>query len=234
MVILRALERAGITRREHRKYPLREDVFDVDTRERNYWIGVMMADGNVHYRKKSGVMVELPAALQDRTQLLKFRNFLATDKPIYFSSNSGRSRNKGRRQIQGKVVAVSRKIAKALEPFGVVPRKSHTAKVKLLKKDLDFWRGVIDGDGTVRIDKRGDPYLAAHGSKPLMRQFRLFVLTHFPDFRGNVLRCGTIWRVILHGKKRATKMVQLLYENCDVSLDRKQLAADEIIKRFAT
>jgi len=191
-------------------------VFDAITPESAYWIGFLMADGNVW-----GTHIQLALAHKDETHVRRFRDFLKSDHAVCRTENAYR------------FCVSSRRLADALAQWGVVPRKSHiAATVDALVLNRDFWRGVVDGDGSVRymtVHGNRYPELRLVGSFPLMSQFLSFVQTHAPG-QSNVLKSGSIFLVALVGR-RATKMIKVLYADCSgLALQRKLDTANSILE----
>jgi len=123
-----------------------ESVFDAITEPSAYWIGDLMADGNINTGKTGNPRISLTIAARDREHLVKFRKFLNCSNPIQIKII----------QVSGIVPKQytlrfsSKRIAGKLIEFGVTARKSLTAKVIGLQDNRHFWRGVVDGDGHIK------------------------------------------------------------------------------------
>lgn len=195
-----------------------ESVFDTVTEESAYWIGFLMADGCIDDSGGSRV-VRLELADVDLGHLLKFKEFLKSDSEIRTPKN----RSGGVRIKVG-----SNRLAEALSKYGVTPRKTYTAKVIGLEDNRDFWRGAVDGDGSIWFGKKGYTYIELAGSEDLVRQFGEFVLKRIPVCKAVPMSHGAtfVWRT---GGRTAEEVVRILYEGCSVALDRKREKADQII-----
>jgi hypothetical protein len=124
-----------------------------------------------------------------------------------------------------------------LAAFGVTPNKTHTAEVIGLEDNRDFWRGVIDSDGSLYIGRGNDrhgvrkyhrPVLNVCGSRRLMDQFLAFASKHVKH-RANVRGSHSIFTAALSGPAAAV-MCRLLYAGNGPALARKQARAEEIIR----
>lgn len=206
------LKRHGIFIRNRsnakRTNQIKEDIFDVITEESAYWIGFLLADGNVYHPPKRSKQLNLGLAERDWEHLEKFKKFIGSDKKLYY--------NKG-----GVFISFySNRIVEKLAEYGIVPRKSKIAKVsESLKNNRHFWRGMVDGDGWVTLDKGGYPTLGLCGTRP--------VVSDFVDFVGKLLT--TIYQrdrnknfcEVKYGCTTARIVAKRLYDNSLISLQRK-------------
>jgi hypothetical protein len=229
--VYNALQRRGIavrTRKAARRnrYQLDETAFDAITPESAYWVGFLMADGSV-----GDTRVELGLSLKDKDHLLAFRSFMRSGHTVLERRVHSPNGNEHRR-VQ--LSFNSDRVVVALCRFGVVPRKSLVAKVSdELVGNRDFWRGVVDGDGSVgfsldRGRRRGRLTLA--GSGPLLRQFSDFVAETVGK-QVKLIRQGRIFCVYLSGR-RAAFVARLLYSGCSTALGRKREAASTMMEMY--
>ena len=201
-----------------RKHFFNEQSFDIITEESAYWIGFLMADGCI-ITHNTTPEVSLCLHNKDKEHLYKFRSFLESTHSIT--------------QVNKDVVKFSiksKKLADSLMQYGIIPRKSHIAKVSndlILNKS--FWRGVIDGDGSIGEYKSGI-MLRLYGSISLLEQFLVFIKTHEPSCNVTVRPHKTIYIISLNGKY-AINMIGLLYNECSIALSRKLNAAMIISNR---
>jgi hypothetical protein len=232
--VLGVLRRHGIARRPIsqacRIHSLDESAFDVVTEESAYFVGLLMADGGVANRKRPGNGTEFKVALtltaSDVGLLERFRAFLKSTHKISFSEGGLRSGRLGKQVLikpHAQLAVSSKRLVEALEKFGVVPRKSLKAKAIGLENNRDFWRGVIDGDGTVRFNRingKNYPEISLVGARPLLTQFSEFVRSFCQDIRASVRPSGSIFQVHVNGVA-AAHLAEVLYGNCVVALQRK-------------
>lgn len=137
---------------EYRKYSLNEHVFDVlDTEEKNYFLGLMYADGfNVAGKNEFG----LALSGEDGYMVEKFQQFFETDRPIMHHEPSF-----GRGQEVHEIRLNSEYVSNRLTELGCPPQKSLIIKFPTFLEDKfvrDFIRGYFDGDGSIfSINKYG-------------------------------------------------------------------------------
>lgn len=200
-------------------------AFDKITEESAYWIGFLMADGCVSWTGPHSAVISLCLAAVDRSHLDRFHKFLALTNKIYQNKSNG----------AWMVHASSTHIARRLAKFGVVPRKTFIAQVKHLENNRHFWRGVIDGDGSIFVRENRHPQISLVGFKTLLQQFLSFASTITPH------RCSTRPH---HGKDNgihktaisaapAIRVIRALYEDCTIALPRKLETAKKLLDSVA-
>ena len=202
---------------------LNEHAFDIETEESSYWIGVLMADGNVCYKKdrngrSSGCIINLTMQEDDIEHLHTFQRFMGSSHKLYYRVNNKTLQP----SISYQLSFSSELIATSLEKYGFIPRKSLIAKVKILDFNRHFWRGVIDGDGSISVDSFGRPWIKLVGSFEMVCQFKLFLEQELVIKMPKVYRTGSIYRIVITCAT-CIRVVKLLYENICVALDRKRV-----------
>jgi len=225
--IMRAIKRKGFLLRgiskSLQRYCLDETVFDVITEESAYWLGFLMADGNICHTKQGSPLISLCLHRKDEQHLIHFRSFLGSDHPLTRGANNSLKLN-----------IRSTLLAKRLQKYGILPRKSLVAKVSTdLLFNRHFWRGVVDGDGSIGIYSsnksryHNKPCFSLVGSKDLMNQFIEFSKEYSPDENIKTYPIKNISRISLRDDKAKT-MIDILYNNCSIALPRKLNAAKNI------
>lgn len=134
-------------------YKVDEHVFDViDTEEKAYWLGFLMADG---YNNTDRTAISLRLQTGDVEILEKFRNFLKTNAPIYTFSRITMVNHlqKEYKEVSVHSVYLSNKLAE----IGCVKGKTYSLEYpNYIPETLTnhFIRGYFDGDGCISITKR--------------------------------------------------------------------------------
>lgn len=224
-VIIGVLHRNGIicqkTLNNGRMYPLDETVFSEDTEDAMYWAGFLMADGCLHTlkNKKHRKYVKVSLDQKDKNHLNKFQQFLKTQRPL---------------SIDDSMLTIdicSTKLFDELHRFGLTPRKSKTAKAsEKAAKNRHFWRGVIDGDGSISLKADGRITLSLCGSKFLLEQYLCFI-QKYVSTKTKVRPHKNIFEVVLGGIK-AIPIIKELYRDCNYYLERKHERAILAQARF--
>lgn len=211
-------------------------AFDTLTADSAYWIGFLMADGCICHNTLS-----LELQVRDIEHLHKFRNFVGGTQKINTRIRVCRGKEHELASYHASSVYMKEGIAK----FGILPNKSLTAlAVKELEFNRHFWRGCIDGDGSVgvyttskkhingKVYKGKAASLSFVGSDFMVYQFCSFIKKVYPKSLVMPVKKGKISTVkITH--KAARTVIKFLYENSAVSLDRKQTIANDIISKAA-
>lgn len=123
----------------------------------------------------------------------------------------------------------SKQASRGLASWGVVSPKSHTASTHPdMLGDRDYWRGVIDGDGTLCEAADGRHLLALVGSRPICDQFLAFCRTKGCGARRSVTPHKAIWSTGLSGTEART-MAAVLYQDAEIALHRKRVTAERWI-----
>ncbi len=208
------------------RYKHDETFFDViDTEEKAYWIGFIMADGHVEHPDNTDLYVlHLGLKLSDRGHITKLKASLKSSHQTYnYKLAILRLHSKG--------------LCKALIRHGVVPRKSYEELVppqmpnELLRH---FWRGYFDGDGSLCIannGKRKDGSVRKQwclnllGSRSLLESFINWAWSHGllvrrPTLHSTNPNCKTL-EVKPRRKTEVIGITQVMYEGASVYLDRK-------------
>ena len=181
---------------------INHDAFSIFTNEAIYWIGFLYADGSIR-----GNEVNLALSIEDLEHLQKFRSFLSSEHKL---------------QTYDRVCKLSfssTTIVEKLSEHGIVNRKCHICKPpKVLENNPHFWRGVVDGDGT--INTAGAVGLT--GTYDTCKAFSLFM----GDKREPIpyKKSFYVWSL-------KTKTPKVLYNQGFVQLDRKAVKATVRIDR---
>ncbi len=198
-----------------------EHAFDVLTPESAYWIGFLMADGCVS-REHAGksLRLSLRLSVKDREHLERFRAWLGSRHAIYEKDHldpAGKPRRSCCLQI------ASEPLCTALCRWGVQPRKTgRKAPAPELENDRDFWRGCVDGDGSV-YEGASRVYLS--GGRPIVDAWSAWALREYGavmDVRHHVSFVGKVgcW-VADCWRPEAQRLLKGLYRSGDCCLERK-------------
>jgi hypothetical protein len=185
-----------------------------------------MADGCIRIRNKTRTL-GLYIKTSDEDHIFKFRDFLGAGQKIAYNlvvSNNGGSGTVG-------ITVGSKRLVEALSKYGVIPNKTYMCKASNdLINDQNFWRGMIDGDGCVRLDKLGKPRIGICGTKEICDQFRDFCKTICPKINHKTTQDGSIWKINF-ANNIAANIIHRLYHDCKIALDRKLKVARQVLEQ---
>jgi hypothetical protein len=221
------LRRCGVTART-RRYQLNEAAFD-DLRGNHlgqYVIGLLLADGWVCQRPSKGSCVGLALSGEDGPHVGLFRDFIGTDQPVRIRRPNSQYPNAADRHS---LEVNSVRLVKAVGRYGVLPRKSKTARLLKYQDSAAVWCGIVCGDGWVTV-RRGVPVVGLIGSKACLAQYQGFLRRRLGlDYCINSDGRGNFFTEV--ESRRAALIVNLLFRDCPFALPRKKRAADEILAR---
>ena len=197
-----------------RIHDLNEFFFEnIDTEEKAYWLGFIFADGNI---SKNNKCFQIVLHKDDKEHLFKMKKSFGATQPVF--------------DVRGKYFGVSIKnkaFCRHLINLGVTPRKSKTAIPPSLPVSLErhFWRGVIDGDGSINYSKNKDRFaIGIVGSKGIVFGFKEFINSFGIGRKINPKESKisqNIYAFAVEGKRQIAALAEILYDNSNIYLDRK-------------
>ncbi len=208
-------DKSGLVSKRRRapKYKFDEGCFSIITDSSAYWIGFLLADGCLTRTKTQprSFMVNVGLHQKDRNHLEKLRRFINYEGPLLGTQESPQ------------LVWCSVEHAAALMWYGLSPRKSGKEDVTepSLADNRHFWRGVVDGDGSLCFES-GRFRLSLCGSQELLSKFKTFANVNY-----SISSMGSIWQICLYSSE-AVRVAALLYDDSKDHLDRKKAIAQEV------
>lgn len=107
--------------------------------------------------------------------------------------------------------------------FPLKDKTNHIAPPLLNYSKPDFWRGIIDGDGSIgRKQATNEPFISlVTKSEALKNAFEEYIeeITGFRPRNQRNKRDG-VFNVTIHGEK-AVKLTEVIYQNSNIYIDRK-------------
>ncbi len=195
-------------------YNLNENFFEIiDNEIKSYWLGFIAADGTVG---TSDNIIGIELHRKDLNHLYKLKSALNSNHKIYHRQN----------RIASRLQFCNGKIKNDLINHSITPAKSLTLKFPTtIPDDLirHFIRGYFDGDGSVSLTGVKSCRLELICTK----EFSGKILEVFQSVSnaGEKLKLVQIgkntFRVKIDTGKYAFKVLQYLYEDSEVYLDRK-------------
>ena len=208
------------------EYP---DYFDrIDTPEKAYWLGFISADGCIvatpQYPEGSHLAVQLGA--RDKDHLVKLKVALGATACVHDRT----AKTFGKPTRLASLSVGSRRLTEALVALGVTPRKSATIQPWDGPVDLmpHYWRGMVDGDGSLARKTDGVWTVFLCGSEACVRAFTAWAAGICGTTAKPYYRSGC-WYISISGRYQVPKLVRALYADAPVSLARKQETADQIL-----
>ena len=211
-------------RLNRRKYNVNDSYFKkIDTEHKAYWLGFIYADGFINTTED---VIGISLSKEDINHLEKFKNDVEFTGPIH--------NYKGKGFIETdyvRIVIRSKQMKQNLISLGVYENKTDILKFPTLNqvpKELiyHFIRGYIDGDGSItygHIQKNGNKNYSIKitGTLDIIQSIQHALNTNvkleqrYPD------RNTDNWSLTIGGNKQVERILDLLYGNANVFLDRK-------------
>jgi len=202
-----------------RKYSANYKFFKtIDTEQKAYWLGFIMADGCV-IKGKYSRLLDLTLKAEDRNHLQKFLDDI--------NGNYRIEEEKNRYKVRIHSLDMILDLAK----YGIVPRKAFVTKFPdRIPKKLwrHFIRGVFDGDGCLCVDKYGYVSFDIAGTKELLTRIQEILIDNCDLNKTKVRKQNNTYR-FAYGGKYVIKILDYLYNNATVFLDRKHEKAQKVI-----
>lgn len=204
------------------KYVMNESYFEqINTEEKAYWLGFLMADG---YNSSKFIRVDI----QDGGHLEKLRDsiFKNKDMPIRLKKSPT---NKDVYYL----TLQSKKIVSDCEKLGIIRNKSLLASYPKINESMDrhFIRGLFDGDGSLSYVYQTKNYrkymFSIVGSETLMKNIKEKL--EFLNIHIGFGKCKSIYRIYISGNKQICKILNWMYEESNISLERKFKKYDDMI-----
>jgi hypothetical protein len=136
----------------HPRVEILERFYQIDSEEKAYIIGVLLADGSM---SKCGYRISLGWAEQDLKELKNIQQIISPDSPI---EKIERRKKNPKWQDYYVLVITDKRLYQNLTNYGLVPKKVYTTKPpgKWLPTCLtaSYVRGILDGDGCIHEVKK--------------------------------------------------------------------------------
>lgn len=218
------------------RYKLDRDYFEViDTEEKAYWLGFIMADGCVThsyskasetYQEKRYDRLTITLAKKDYDHLIKFA------KDIGYSGivETGESFNFGKTHEYARLRITSVKLCTDLINKNVYPKKSGKEEPFELPDKLKkhYLRGYFDGDGYFSIYKRKiDNHFSSEfgflGSFEMIKYFKNYLKEKGLNTKATINSFGEeIYIFKTGGYDVMKKLYDIIYKDSSVFLERKK------------
>lgn len=208
-----------------------EEAFSKPTPAALYWAGFLMADGSIVQRKGEPTVI-CRIGVKDSYHIQALCVFAGRGKPLLMKV-------RGQAPLVGWEV-ISQRMADDLARWGIVPRKGRhddTAPNGAACMSIDFWRGMIDGDGSIGWSG-ASPQIKLTGRRGISEAFIKFIEASIPlhhhgankKLRIHKYAEGGGTKMILNGQN-AVSLCELLYAEVPAGLYllRKREAAIEIV-----
>lgn len=212
-----------------------ESYFEIiDTEEKAYWLGFLLADGSIDDTKNK---ISIGISSIDRNHLTRFIGCIeGTHKICDYMANNNVTNKK---YATSDLSITSIKMKNDLAKYNIIPNKSKEEKPCMLNENLirHYIRGFFDGDGWITsYDRRAQDrcknqkWEIGFGSSYFMVDY---ISRHLADvlninYKEPKLNC--IYRIRYSSNKDIAKIIDYLYNNASIYLDRKHEKAESFCR----
>ena len=221
---------------DNKKYLPNAGYFDlIDDEYKAYFLGLLFADGSNNERDGN---ISIGLMEQDKSvlELMSSKIFL-NHRPIYIAKTKG-NHNSARLYIS------DARMKDKLESHGVIPRKSLILEYPYGVFDdtlfKHFLRGYFDGDGCITVTNNGTrqmiPRFSLVGTELFLSSVKTEIEKHIGvEIKNKLYKADSKSGVVKEfktGKKSVIyKIYRLLYDECNICLDRKKKKFEEIVSK---
>jgi hypothetical protein len=217
-------------------YSCNHNIFSEETEKSFYLAGFIAADGSLQNKKHSKIL-KIALSRKDLGHLEKIKFLLESNNPIknYITKPSRLVKTCNE---YSELSIVSDKIYNDLGNFNIVPNKTFIYSMPnwLIAHPLvsHFMRGYNDGDGTFShcgLGKRRTVIQLSFsiiGTENFINQYKAILINNCNINNTKIIKIGNVYRLCYSGNKNIYKIVNFLYKDTTIFLDRKY----NLIKHF--
>lgn len=205
----------------------------MDIKEKSYIFGLLITDGHLELMEGNRGRVQLEVNEKDKDICEKLFHLIPN------SHLSSRERDTNFKNNYRSCIFRNNQLAfrQELIDFGF-PIENKTLVASIPSQDYsipDFWRGVIDGDGSIGFTAKGIPFLSlVTKSENLKQEYCKFLLDNFGiEKKINRNTRDNVYNITVFSED-ALAISKALYESAPIYLDRKYNSYLEIQKWVRT
>jgi hypothetical protein len=199
--------------------------------EHSYFFGFIQADGTLRKFSRNRGYLEIELKESDREILKSFKKLF----PLLCSSIKTRIRdtNFKKHHKSCSLRIFHKEFRDELIKLGLSPGKKflNTFPPKCSFSERDYIRGLIDGDGSVGITKKGFPFITLTVKSEALKNYLCGVIEKVIKEKKRISRNkrDDIYNIMLN-REKAQKFIKYLYYSGCLTLKRKLKKAQEALK----
>ena len=204
-------------------YYIDEHVYDeIDTEEKAYFLGLLLADGN---SRKDCFSIRLALDCNDIELVQQFKDMFKYTKPLYTRSRKGFDTTMVTCEITNK------NVSQKLYDWGIVPAKTFITKFPE-KLEERFYRpfilGYFDGDGCITSNGHRSGFSMA-GTEELLLRIQDILIKECELNLTKLIQSKNIKILSYGGNIQLQRIREYLYKDATIFLTRKKSKFDIII-----
>lgn len=198
----------------------------IDDEHKAYWLGFIMADG--YTKRNDGIVSQFTIEISEEDIVL-LENFKKDIESNHIIRKRTRIQKSGYVSHLCSITFSSQHIAQTIAEYGVIPNKTYYGYINesIFNNDekliIPYLRGYIDGDGHINPKKGNYVLKIVIRSKAILDTINNWFIQYF-----NVEPIITIYkdtyRLSVQNKKDYFKVLDKIYDNSTIHLDRKYKA----------
>lgn len=231
-----------IMRQGVRKHFFNENYFEsIDSEDKAYWLGFIAADGSVIKSSEyNSYRLQIALSNVDIKHLNTFLEHIgANDIKIQIIEPSGFAEGlKDKNTVR--IVLNSYKLCSDLYKFNIHQNKTYDVKMPNISDNMipHYLRGLFDGDGSyychydLKYNRYRYSFEFVSASKIMVYQIQEYLLSK--NIKTNIYvrkspsSDNNVYRLMTGSKKEMLKIIDLLYSDAHIYLDRKYNKINEI------
>jgi hypothetical protein len=191
---------------------------NIDSQEKAYWFGFIMADGHVHdYGKQKALQINV--AVKDETHMSLFKEAIGSSAPI---------RHFVDKRFGGELINLSiysSQMAMDLMKHGCWPKKSRTMVYPKIEPSFNrhFIRGYFDGDGCICLTCRKAKW-SLLGNYAFLNAVQDIMISEIGLSKNKISKrrdSQTLYELGYGGNRQIRDIRKWLYEGATTSMQRK-------------
>lgn len=195
----------------------RDSFIDISEEKSAYFYGLILSDGCLSSDER---YVSLEIKRDDEYILHELKRYLQTGAEVSHCSHL--DKRTGKTLLSSKLSFGDKVVVQRLIDLGLTPRKSLKEKCPdILKFNRHFWRGFLDGDGSIYRGKV--PRIEIHGGYEITKSFQEYCehlgvtssIGHQQNKNSKIYTCR------VNGLGRSKIVADILYDKCSIYLPRK-------------
>lgn len=213
--------------REKKNYVDENYFLNIDSAKKAYFLGFIMADGNMYKRSDGKYQFSIKIKNTDKDILLKLADEIGFNKEKIIERSEIRN---GSTAHCAELKIYNQDFCKSLVNLGIVPRKTGKEYMPEIPKELrkDFVRGYIDGDGWIGKDRAQIGVCST--SSTIITQINSYLKEAIKIELNVNKRPDNVYISKTYNRKKVYHILKhLYYEGC-IALDRKNNIAKLKIK----
>ena len=204
-------------------------LFELKKPEYSYLIGFMQTDGHLQSSSRNRGRLSIEINKKDIDIIEKFRKIIPVNSTMYERTRKTNF-SSGHTSITMNVFDLN--FRNTINYYGVpYGKKSNIIKPPpCAYSEIDYWRGIIDGDGSLGITGTGLPYLSlVTASENLYQSYKEWLQKYNINISVNRNTRDNVYNVTLF-IERAQTIIDILYSNSCIYLERKKILAEEAMQ----